>query len=619
MQIYSQLRGTVAQKMHRAIRPYFAAGTRVVTRQAQLLMFLVACLNVLFAGCGPQAKAPTLPQGESPTNRESEVAVVPSSRNTHHPAQTLPAISFRDRAQSAGVTHIYDHGGAAGHASILESVGGGCAIFDFDRDQQLDLFFPSGGRFLPDQQIAGLPSALFRNVATWKYVAAGDAAFISPARHYSHGVTIGDSDQDGFDDLIVTGFGGVQYWHNMGDGTFEDRTDASKLTDSLWSTSAAWADFNGDNHLDLFLTHYVDWSFQNHPYCPAPDPKVREICSPKIFGPLPDIIYLSNGDGTFSDGSAKTGLRPDGKGLGALATDIDLDGKIDLYVANDTVPNFLYHNLGNGQFEEIGELSGTALGDKSTPDGSMGVDIGDFNLDGLPDLWVANFESESFALYRNDGNCSFLHVSQPLGVTAVGSNFVGFGTVFFDADRDGDEDIWVSNGHVILYPENAPVRQLPLVFENQSSKWFQNVASHAGDYCTQPHLGRGVAKGDLDQDGDLDFVATHLLEPHALLENVTANSNGWLQVRLIGITSNRSAVGARLTLKTSSGTQIRQISGGGSYLSHSDSAVFWGIPSGAKLIELTIHWPSGIKQVLPELKLNQTHQITEPVEFSGAR
>ena len=156
MQIYSQLRGTVAQKMHRAIRPYFAAGTRVVTRQAQLLMFLVACLNVLFAGCGPQAKAPTLPQGESPTNRESEVAVVPSSRNTHHPAQTLPAISFRDRAQSAGVTHIYDHGGAAGHASILESVGGGCAIFDFDRDQQLDLFFPSGGRFLPDQQIAGL-------------------------------------------------------------------------------------------------------------------------------------------------------------------------------------------------------------------------------------------------------------------------------------------------------------------------------------------------------------------------------------------------------------------------------------------------------------------------------
>lgn len=485
-------------------------------------------------------------------------------------------------------------------------------MIDFDGDQHLDIFFPGGGHFGPKPEIAGQPSVLCRNLGKWNFQSVTSSAMIGPARHYTHGTTIADYDEDGFDDVLLTGFGGVQLSRNQGDGTFQDLTDESRLTDSLWSTSAAWGDFNGDGYLDLFLTHYVNWSFQNDPVCPAPQPGVREICSPKVFGPLPDVLYSSNGDGTFRDVSAAVGLRKDSKGLGVLAADLDLDGKLDVYVANDTVPNFLYHNLGNGQFEEIGDLSGASLGDNSSPDGSMGIALGDFNHDGLPDIWVSNFEDESFALYRNEGSGNFLHVSQPLGITAVGEFFVGFGTVFLDADRDGDEDIWVSNGHVLLYPENTPVKQLPLFFENQAGKWFQNIAPAAGNYCTSPHLGRGVAKGDLDDDGDLDLVTTHLVEPHALLENTSQNSNGWLQVRLIGTRSNRSAIGTLLTLKTSAGSQIRQISSGGSYLSHSDSRAFWGVPAGVKLEELTIRWPSGTEQLIARPLINQSLTIKEP-------
>lgn len=212
------------------------------------------------------------------------------------------------------------------------------------------------------------------------------------------------------------------------------------------------------------------------------------------------------------------------KGLGVLIADVDLDGDLDIYVANDTVPKFLYRNRGNGTFEEVGGQSGAALSDTANPDGSMGVDLGDFNLDGLPDLWVANYERESLALYRNEGDCQFLHVSRTTGVTAVGALFVSFGTLFLDFDRDGDEDIFVSNGHVIRYPVNAPLKQLPLLFENRSGR-FVNVAPVAGPYLTEPHLGRGVAGGDIDNDGDIDLILSPINEPAAVILNESPNRN----------------------------------------------------------------------------------------------
>src|SRR5262249_4373369 len=253
----------------------------------------------------------------------------------------------------------------------------------------------------------------------------------------------------------------------------------------------------------------------------------------------------------------------------------------------------------NGTFEEVGNRSGTALSDSANPDGSMGLDIGDFNLDGLPDLWVANYERESLALYRNEGDCQFLHVSRSTGVTAGGSLFVSVGRVFLDFDRDGDEDIFVTNGHVIRYPVNAPLKQLPLLFENRSGR-LANVAPVAGPYLTEPHLGRGVAAGDIDNDGDIDLVLSPINEPAAVLVNESPNDNHWLRVRLVGTWSQRDAVGALVTLTTTAGRQTRQVKGGGSYLSQSELHCFFGIPRDARIEKLSIRWPSGKTQELAE-------------------
>jgi hypothetical protein len=566
------------------------------------ILVLGCCLN----SCGPAVKPPGAGAPGSGTGTPSRQQ--PGKRST---AESDSSFHFEDRAPSAGVEFIYQNGSEANRASILESLGGGCGVFDFDRDQDLDVFFPGGGKYSGPAALQGLPSALYRNETGWQFQPVTSGARIGEARHYTHGTAIADYDQDGFEDVLVTGYGGLQLWQNAGDGTFRDATDKAKLTDKLWSSSAAWGDINEDGNLDLYVSHYVNWSFTNNPVCPGPEPGQRETCSPRRFEPMPHIFYQASGDGTFIDASASVGLRSDGKGLGVMTADFDLDGHVDIYVANDTVPNFLYRNQGNGKLEEIGALSNTALSENATADGSMGVAVGDYNNDGLPDIWVSNYERETSALYRNEGNCFFLHVSQPMGITAVGSLFVGFGTVFGDLDRDGNEDIWVTNGHVIKYPQNAPLRQVPLLFANRNTKRFVNVAPQSGKYCTTPHMGRGVAKGDLDGDGDLDLVSTHTLEPHALLENTSQNENGWLAVRCIGTRSNRSAIGTRLTLKTSTGVRIRQISGGGSYLSHSDLTPFWGIPKGTKIEELTVQWPSGATQKLTAIKANQTLVVVE--------
>jgi hypothetical protein len=284
---------------------------------------------------------------------------------------------------------------------------------------------------------------------------------------------------------------------------------------------------------------------------------------------------------------------------------------LDIYVANDTTDNFLYVNDGRGTLTEVGAIRGVALDHEGIANGSMGVDVCDFNADGLADLWVANYEREAFALYRNEGAGQFLHVSQSTGITALGGLFVGFGTACADLDRDGDEDFAVANGHVIKYPEASPRRQLPLLLCNQGKR-FQRVAFPADSYFSKPHEGRGLAIGDLDQDGDLDLVVSHLNDPVAVLENRTPGGN-WVGARLIGVASPRDAIGARLILHTSRGDQVRRVKGGGSYLSHSSSLVFWGLPENAEVRGATIHWPSGRTQHVAA-EPNQVFTIVEPVE-----
>ncbi|MDB5391798.1 MAG: UnbV [Planctomycetaceae bacterium] len=503
----------------------------------------------------------------------------------------------------------YSNGSAAMVNSIVETLGGGVAVFDYDRDGSLDLFATGGGRFTPRRTVEGMPSHLLRGNGTGDFnsVKAG----VDASRYFSHGCWTADLDNDGFADLLVTGYGGLQLFHNQGDGTFDEVAEAAQLHDPSWSTAAAWGDVNRDGNLDLYIAHYVDWSFQSHQSCNDPRGGHDEICGPKHYRPLSDRLFLSRGDGTFEDGTMSAGLVAGGKGLGVVLGDFDLDNDLDLYVANDTTENFLYLNRGNGQFDEVGVLKGVALDDDGRPTGSMGVDLADFDGDGLPDLWTANYEHEIFGLYRNLGGGQFQHVSRSTGFAAIGDQYVGWGTGFADFDRDGDLDVIATTGHVKRFPASGAVKQLPLAWLQDHGR-FVRQSFPADTYLGIAHEGRGLAHGDLDNDGDIDVVIAHIDEPLAVLSNQTISTSDWLRIHLVGRKSCRDAIGARLGLKLGNRMVWRQIQGGGSYLSQSDLRPHWGIPAGAQIGELTIHWPSGQIQVVRELLPNTTVSIIEP-------
>ena len=556
------------------------------------------------------------PESEPPGAGDN-AASAPSVKTSSGTEKVEPVIQtvarFVDRAGDAGVDFSYRNGQEAGYYSIVESLGGGVGLLDWDRDGDVDLFLPGGGKFGPEQTIDGHPSGVFLNRGGWSFLpVASEAGTAGVATRYSHGAAVGDFDDDGFPDVLVTGYGGLMLWRNLGDGTFENATPGSGLTDARWSSSAAWGDLNGDGHLDLYVAHYVDWSFENNPYCPSKKTGKQDICPPRQFQPLPDTLFLSNGDGSFRDASRQSGLvqqGASGKGLGVMMCDIDLDGDLDIYVCNDTVPNFLYRNDGRGNFREVAMQSGAAVSETGVPEGSMGVDLGDYNLDGRLDLWVTNYERESIALYRNDGPGMFRHVSHIAGLTTIGGLFVGWGTSFLDFDLDGDEDVFVSNGHVIRHPSEAPLRQLPLLFENRQGRRFANVAPAAGDYLSSPHMGRGVARGDLDNDGDIDLVVCHTNEPVAVLENRTRRQRRhWLGVHLIGTAAktSRDAAGAIVTISVKGlADQTRQVKSGTSYASSNGPRMTFGLGEASVVKRVKIRWPGGGTQVLGPVDCDQ--------------
>jgi hypothetical protein len=573
------------------------------------LWVLLVVVVVFTAGCPQSVTVPVTPTTTSGSS---------SSGKPSGPLSDSP-IRFEEVTERSGVKFTYRNGEEAGEVAILESLGGGVGLFDYDGDGDLDLCLPGGGHHSDKKadgkrDVLGWPHAIYRNDGDWHFTEVTQQAAVPMSSHYTHGAAAADFDNDGFCDVLITGFGGVQLLHNHGDGTFAEIAKSAEMTDTLWSSSAAWGDFNKDGALDVYVAHYVDWSFDKHPFCPGPKKGDRESCPPREFEGLPDVLYLSNGDGTFREASKECGLRSDGKGLGVLTADLDLDGDVDVYVGNDTVANFLFRNDGTGKFQEVGLISGTAVNQTGSPDGSMGVDVGDFNLDGLPDLWVVNFERESIALYRNEGNCQFQHVSQGSGVTAVGALYVGWGTAFCDFDKDGDEDTFVSNGHVIRYPENAPVMQKPLLFNNLNGKRLENVAAVVGPYFNTGHQGRGSVAGDIDRDGDIDLIISRMNQPVALLSNTTQVSHHWIAFKLIGRASPRHPIGAIVRIKTSQGERMRQIKGGTSYGSTVDPHLFFGLGDNQSIDSATITWPSGETQTLPPLAGDQSWIVREGAE-----
>ena len=519
-------------------------------------------------------------------------------------------IRLVDVAALSGVTWVGKNGEEAKKYAFLQTVGTGCGIDDYDGDDKLDLFFAGGGRFGSGREILPAPIGLYRQIAPWNYLSVASLAGLEPIRHYNHGTFSADMDNDGFTDLLITGWGGLQLFQNRGDGTFADVTEHSGLSDSLWSTAAGWADLNRDSVLDLYIGHYVDWSFDNDPICIDPKLKERNLCAPTDFQGLKCTAYLGNGDGTFRDASIELGIQEVGKVLGMVIADVNGDLQPDLYIANDALPNHLYVSQPSGRYREAAIEYGVALGETGASDGSMGVEIGDLDRDGKIDIWVANYEQQSFAFYRNLGNELFTHASRPFGITAVGTLAVGFGTVILDADGDGFSDIFCTNGHVWAPNSVLDRRQQPYFFWNDHGKKFRNIAPEATGYLREKHVGRGAATGDLDSNGTPDIVVAHTNEPVAVLRNET-NIPNWLEVKLVGRVSPRSAIGARVTLTTTEGTQIGLVKGGGSYLSTSNRTLLFGLGSADVVKSLVVSWPSGKTTELTGVKTRQRLTLIE--------
>ncbi|MDA0969973.1 MAG: CRTAC1 family protein [Planctomycetota bacterium] len=564
-------------------------------RLAAELLIAAVVAGSLLCGCQQQpAPEPepiaTLPQIEGPAD---------------------PAVRFADEAEARGVRFTAVNGEEVGNLAILESLGCGVGLIDVDGDADLDLFAVGGGRFADGSCTpVAVDDGLFRNDGNGMFTASSEQAGILRGTFYAHGVEVGDFDSDGFSDLLITGYDGLRLLANMGDGSFREvPAEEHGMASDGWHSTAAAADFNHDGHLDLYCVRYVDWSPDNNPPCVVQGH--RDVCPPGEFGGVTDRLWISDGAGGFREAAATSGVVEGGKGLGAVAADIDLDGHTDLYVANDTTPNRLYRNGGDGTLAECGLVAGVALGETGEPEGSMGTDVGDANLDGLPDLWVANFESQSFGLYRNFGGATFEHASGVSGITAVGAVYVGFGTMFLDADLDGAEDLFVANGHVMQFPTLTPLKQRPLLFRNLGSGRFANVADTAGDYFQQGHMGRGAAAGDLDGDGDDDIVVSQTNEPLAVLINTSATVRQPLVVQLVGTQTNRDAIGGTAILTTDRRRLLRQVKGGGSYLSAGSRALAWGLADKEKPLSLAVRWPGGELVELPWGKATGRYLIRE--------
>ncbi|MDA1015495.1 MAG: CRTAC1 family protein, partial [Planctomycetota bacterium] len=537
-----------------------------------------------------------------------------SGVNSVKPFQSrLP--QFRECAAACGIDFTYYNGDQADQYSILETPGGGVAIFDFDNDGHMDVLATGGGEFREHDTIVGLPAGLFQQQASLRFKRVDQAAHLSGGdTRFSHGAAVADFDNDGFSDVLVTGYGGVMLHHNLGDGTFEEISEAMGFSDALWSASAAWGDFNGDGNLDVYVAHYLDWSFANgkNPRCESVQPGQRDVCPPRHFVGLPDTLFQSTGGGPFQDNSVESGIRRDkddhGKGLAVVATDLDLDGDVDIYVANDAVENFLYRNEGKGVFTSL--LSGAGFNESGVADGSMGIATGDLDLDGLPEIWVTNFERDNFALYKNQGDCLFAHASREMGVNAIGNLYVGWGTVFLDADNDGFEDIFSANGHTNRHPLYSPIKQKPLLLENERGRRLHSVA-HLNPDLEVARNGRGVAAGDLDDDGDVDLVVSNINEPLVVLINEAGREHHWLALRLIGTKSNRDAVGATVFVTADGVTRLRQVQAGASYASTNDPRLFFGLGSSASVEHVEIRWPSGLIQKLGKLDVDRQLTIVE--------
>ena len=495
---------------------------------------------------------------------------------------------------------------------LPETVGAGCAFLDYDNDGWMDVYLVNSGPsdfFTPP---APLKNALYRNNRDGTFTDMTDKAGVAGGR-FGMGVAAADYDGDGNIDLYITNYGQNILYRNNGNGTFTDVTDKAGVTAPGWSTCATWFDYDNDAKLDLFVSSFVFYDKSQNPLCTDETLQRRYYCVPRLFKPQPSRLFHNNGDGTFQDVSRESGIAGSpGKSFGAVATDVNNDRLMDLFVANDTMPNFLFLNKGGGKFEEIGLASGVAYGEAGRPRSGMGVDAADYDNDGWQDLFVANIDQEFFSLYRNDKELIF--TDQPGEIAPATQLLSGWGLKFFDYDNDGDPDLFLVNGHPDDMIETRVARvkhkEPMLLFEN-TGRNFKDVSASAGTVFTKMFSGRGMALGDFDNDGDADVLTSNNGGPPLLLRNQGGNRNNWIGLQLVATKSNPAAVGAVITWQAGTLKRSRLKIGGGSYLSSHDPREILGVGSATKIDLVEIRWPSGKIDKLTNLSLNSYIKVVE--------
>jgi len=526
------------------------------------------------------------------------------------------SLAFEEIPASASGINWAHVSGRSPMAHLPETVGSGCAFLDYDNDGWMDLYLVNSGPcdfFEPTQPPR---NALYHNNRDGTFTDITLKAGVS-GNGYGMGVAVGDYDGDGFPDLYVTQYPNSILYHNNGDGTFTDVTAKAGVAAPGWATSAVWFDYDNDGRLDLFVCHFVDYSKKKLKFCGDLLSGERHYCIPSIYDPMPCWLFHNNGDGTFTDVSKESGISQFlAKAWGVVAADLNNDGNMDLYVTNDTVPNFLFANRGKGKFEEIGMLAGVGLNSFGKPRSGMGVDASDYDQDGWIDLFEANVDHEMYSLYHNDKGEVFSDVSNPYGIGPVTRMMSGWGLKFFDYDNDGNIDLLLCNGHpddrVEKMMEGVKFLEPMLLFRN-TGKGFENVSRESGPIFSKALAGRGMALGDFDNDGSVDVLVSQNNGGPVLLRNNIGRENHWLGIRLVGTRANVDAIGAKITYASGDFQRHQFKVGGGSYLSSHDPRMVLGVGKRTKIDWIEVQWPqpSGKKERLTELPIDRYITIVE--------
>jgi len=524
---------------------------------------------------------------------------------------------FTDVTEQAGITWRH-FSGESQDRFLIETMGGGVAFLDFDGDGLQDLFFVNGGETPHGKSTTPIHNGLYRNLGDGRFQDVTAKAGVDRLPFYGMGVAAGDFDNDGFPDLYVTGFPRSALFHNNGNGTFTDVTDRAGIKNAgRWAASAAWFDFDRDGYLDLLVTNYAQFSFDDVKKCEL-DGKPA-YCAQKAYEGMPLTLYHNNGDGTFTDVSERSGLaKLVGRALGIVAVDVNDDGWTDLFVARDASPNLLLINQKNGTFRDVAVDSEVAYNSDGVARAGMGIDAGDFNGDGKPDFVVTNFNDEYHSLFVNSPSGLFDDRSVSSRLAEFTRPLVGWGIHFIDYDNDGNLDLIIANGHINRAIEvtrlDVKYKQPPLLLRNDGNGRFRNMQEFAGASFGAPQSARGLAVGDFNNDGGLDAVFTRLDEKPVLLRNNEGQNHSWVGLELRGTKSNRDGIGSKITIDVAKRKLIRWITGGASYLSSHDKRVIVGLGDvpGSTAITGEIRWPNGTVQHLSNLQRNQYHKIVEP-------